>query len=67
MGDIPLIRELTFATWPQTYSSIISKEQIDYMLDMIYSPASLQKQMEEEVLKKAGKVKSDGWNNLFDK
>ena len=47
-GDIPLIRELTFAIWPQTYSSIISKEQIEYMLDMIYSPASLQKQMGEE-------------------
>jgi 5-(carboxyamino)imidazole ribonucleotide mutase len=25
------------------------------------------KQMEEDVLKKAGKVKSEGWNNLFDK
>ncbi|MEO7306028.1 MAG: GNAT family N-acetyltransferase [Ferruginibacter sp.] len=48
IGDIPLIRELTFAIWPQTYSSIISKAQLDYMLDMIYSPASLQKQMEEE-------------------
>jgi GNAT superfamily N-acetyltransferase len=47
-GDIPLIRELTFAIWPQTYGSIISKEQLDYMLDMIYSPASLQKQMEQE-------------------
>ncbi|MEO6540489.1 MAG: GNAT family N-acetyltransferase [Ferruginibacter sp.] len=46
--DIPLIRELTYSIWPQTYSSIISKEQLDYMLDMIYSPASLQKQMEEE-------------------
>ncbi|MBK8520554.1 MAG: GNAT family N-acetyltransferase [Chitinophagaceae bacterium] len=47
-ADIPLIRELTFAIWPQTYSSIISQQQIDYMLDMMYSPASLQKQMEEE-------------------
>ena len=46
--DIPLIRELTFAIWPQTYSSIISKAQIDFMLEMMYSPASLQIQMEEE-------------------
>ena len=46
--DIPLIRELTFAIWPQTYSHIISKEQIDYMLEMNYSHVSLQKQMEEE-------------------
>lgn len=45
--DIPLIRKLTFAIWPQTYSSIISKEQVDYMLHMMYSPASLQKQMQD--------------------
>lgn len=45
---IPLIRELTFKVWPQTYSSILSKEQIDYMLEMMYSPASLQKQMEAD-------------------
>ena len=47
-SDIPLIRELTFAIWPQTYTAIISKEQIDYMLEMMYNPATLQKQMEEE-------------------
>lgn len=46
--DIPLIRQLTYSIWPQTYSKIISQEQINYMLDMMYSPASLQKQMEEE-------------------
>ena len=47
-ADIPLIRQLTFAIWPQTYSSVISKEQIDYMLEMMYNPAILQKQMEED-------------------
>lgn len=31
--------------WPQTYSGILSNEQIEYMLDMMYSQASLQKQM----------------------
>ena len=46
--DIALIRALTFAIWPQTYSNIIPQEQIDYMLDMMYNPASLQKQIEEE-------------------
>lgn len=44
--DIPLIRELAFAIWPQTYSELLSKEQINYMLNMMYSPASLQKQIE---------------------
>ena len=47
-SDIPLIRHLTFAIWPQTYSAVISKAQIDYMLEQMYNPATLQKQMEEE-------------------
>lgn len=45
LDDIPLIRELTFKIWPQTYGSILSKEQIDYMLNMTYSEKSLQEQM----------------------
>lgn len=45
LADIPLIRELTFNVWPQTYSAIITKEQIDYMLEMMYSEASLTEQM----------------------
>lgn len=28
--DIPLIQQLAYAIWPQTYSSIISKQQIIY-------------------------------------
>ncbi len=47
-ADIPLIRELCLNIWPQTYSHLLSQGQIDYMLDMMYSPASLQKQMEED-------------------
>ena len=43
---IPLIRELTFQVWPQTYAAILKQEQIDYMLELMYSEASLKKQME---------------------
>lgn len=46
-ADIPLIRELTFKVWPQTYRDILTSEQIDYMLEMMYSPASLEKQMQD--------------------
>jgi diamine N-acetyltransferase len=46
-ADIPLIRQLTFDIWPKTYSDMLSKEQIDYMLEMMYNPATLQKQIEE--------------------
>jgi RsiW-degrading membrane proteinase PrsW (M82 family)/ribosomal protein S18 acetylase RimI-like enzyme len=46
-GDIPLIRDLTYKIWPQTYSSILSKEQIDYMLNLMYSEKALQEQMQQ--------------------
>ena len=46
-GDISLIRELTFKVWPQTYAGILSRQQIDYMLEMMYSEAALKKQMED--------------------
>ncbi len=45
--DIPVIRELTFQVWPRTYASILSPAQIDYMLEMMYSEAALEKQMSE--------------------
>jgi len=45
VNDIPLIRKLAFKVWPQTYASIISAEQITYMLDMMYSEAALEKQI----------------------
>lgn len=48
LEDIPLIRELSFKIWPQTYAAIIPKEQIDYMLELMYSEDSLKKQMTED-------------------
>ena len=43
-ADIPLIRQLTYLVWPQTYASMLTPEQIDYMLEMMYSEASLHQQ-----------------------
>lgn len=48
LADIPLIRELTFNIWPATYGSILSKGQIDYMLDMMYRPEVLERQISRE-------------------
>jgi ribosomal protein S18 acetylase RimI-like enzyme len=45
VADIPLIRELTMQVWPQTYTPILGNEQVDYMLGLFYTPASLEKQM----------------------
>ena len=46
--DIPLIRQLTFKVWPQTYAAILSQQQVDYMLEMMYSEPALKKQMTDD-------------------
>jgi GNAT superfamily N-acetyltransferase len=43
--DRAFIRSISERTWPSTYGHIISQEQIDFMLDWMYSDTSLEKQM----------------------
>jgi GNAT superfamily N-acetyltransferase len=45
LSDRSLIRSISERTWPSTYGHIISQEQIDFMLDWMYSDASLEQQM----------------------
>ena len=45
LTDCALIRSISERTWPSTYGHIISQEQIDFMLDWMYSDESLEKQM----------------------
>lgn len=45
--DIELIRTLCAQVWPATYAPILQQEQLDYMMEWMYSPASLQKQLQE--------------------
>ena len=45
LSDRALIRSISERTWPSTYGHIISQEQIDFMLEWMYSDASLEKQM----------------------
>lgn len=47
-ADIGLISPLAAVIWNQHYPSIISRQQIDYMLDRMYSAESLREQMEEK-------------------
>lgn len=46
-SDIPIIRDLVSQVWPQTYASILTRGQINYMLDQMYSETSLEQQMKE--------------------
>jgi GNAT superfamily N-acetyltransferase len=45
LTDRAFIRSVSERTWPSTYGHIISQEQIDFMLDWMYSDDSLEKQM----------------------
>ena len=45
LTDRALIRSISERTWPSTYGHIISQAQIDFMLEWMYSDASLEKQM----------------------
>ncbi len=47
VADFNLIRSISERTWPSTYGHIISKEQIDFMLDWMYCDAALAEQFEK--------------------
>lgn len=42
--DITVIQEIAQLTWPETYGKIISRSQISYMLELMYSTETLEKQ-----------------------
>jgi len=46
-SEIPDILSIAKATWEPTYREILSKAQIDYMYDEIYTHSALEKQMSE--------------------
>jgi ribosomal protein S18 acetylase RimI-like enzyme len=41
------IRAIAKEVWPIAYGAILSKEQLDYMMDMMYSVSALQQQFEK--------------------
>jgi ribosomal protein S18 acetylase RimI-like enzyme len=45
--DIPAIISIQERTWEPTYAEILSREQLDFMFDKIYSPEALKSQMQD--------------------
>ena len=43
--QLPVVRDLAYSIWPSTYGEILSKVQLDFMLDKFYNIASLEEQM----------------------
>jgi len=48
IADIPAIASLAQLIWNQHYPEIIGQKQVDYMLEKMYSDASLHEQMSEK-------------------
>lgn len=46
-ADIPFIQNIAHKTWAIAYTTIISHQQLDYMLHKFYSAHSLELQMQE--------------------
>ncbi|WP_159800403.1 GNAT family N-acetyltransferase [Flavobacterium sp. MK4S-17] len=44
-NDVNLINQLAGRVWEPTYRHILSKEQLDYMFGMMYSPESILRQL----------------------
>jgi diamine N-acetyltransferase len=44
---VSIIQNLANITWPVAYGDILSPQELDYMMELMYSKASLQKQMEK--------------------
>ncbi len=47
VDDVPLIRTLAKQTWPLSYEKILSRSQIIYMMQLMYSENALRKQINE--------------------
>lgn len=48
VNDIQVIQDLAEKIWRPTYKAIITQAQIDYMLELMYSTAALNKQITEQ-------------------
>jgi len=48
VDDITAIRNLAWQVFPETYKGLISNEQIEYMMEWMYSVKSLRRQMLED-------------------
>lgn len=46
--QLPIVRDLAYKIWPSAYGDILSKIQLDFMLDTFYSIESLEMQMLEK-------------------
>lgn len=46
-ADLPVVQKIAIDTWPQTYGTLMSKEQLTFMMDWMYNLKSLEKQFSD--------------------
>lgn len=46
VNEVGVINELAHKVWPHTFADILSKDQIDYMLDWMYDVGTLREQVQ---------------------
>ena len=49
-NEVPIVHHLAHEIWPQTFKDILSKDQIKYMLDWMYSIETLEEQVQTGIL-----------------
>ena len=45
--ELPVVRSIALRTWPTAYGNILSSEQLQYMLELMYSTEALSRQLEQ--------------------
>ena len=47
-ADFKTIQDIAYQSWPDTYGAILSKEQIEYMLNLFYSEETLSENLRKK-------------------
>jgi ribosomal protein S18 acetylase RimI-like enzyme len=48
LADVKTIQNIVDVTWPITYGAILAKEQLEYMIDLIYCDTALAEQIQKK-------------------
>lgn len=58
-SQLEIIQDLAKAIWPDAYGAILSQEQLEFMMDMMYSLDSLENQLKNNIVFLLAKEEND--------
>lgn len=59
LSQLEIIQDLAKAIWPDAYGAILSQEQLEYMMEMMYSLDSLENQLKNNTVFLLAKEEND--------